>query len=93
MVTQEEIKKIAMLSRLYVADEELDALARDMSDIVAFADQIASVEVEAAPLEDGVGLDALRGDVSEPSPDRAEMLSNAKTSDGEYFVLEVRKRG
>ncbi|MDR2530627.1 MAG: aspartyl/glutamyl-tRNA amidotransferase subunit C [Oscillospiraceae bacterium] len=93
MITTDQIKRIAQLSRLYVADTELDALANDMSAIVAFADQITSAMVESAPLDRGAGLDSLRSDIAAPSPDRAEMLANAKTSDGEYFVLEVRKRG
>ena len=93
MVTKEDIKKIAALSRLYVAEEDLDALAVSMSDILSFADQITAAEVEPAPQDDGYGLEVLRDDISTASPDRSETLSNAKTSDGEYFVLEVKKRG
>jgi aspartyl-tRNA(Asn)/glutamyl-tRNA(Gln) amidotransferase subunit C len=93
VITSAEIKKIAALSRLYVADEEIEALAADMSDIVAFADQIVSAEVSEAPPESGKGLEALRADESTAAPPRADILSNATTSDGEYFVLEVRKRG
>jgi aspartyl-tRNA(Asn)/glutamyl-tRNA(Gln) amidotransferase subunit C len=93
LITSAEIKKIAQLSRLYVADEELDALAADMSAIVEFADQIVSAEVAEAPLEAGKSLEALRADECGESPPREDMLANAKSSDGEYFVLEARKRG
>jgi len=93
LITSAEIKKIAALSRLYIAEEEIEKLAADMSDIVAFADQIVSAEVAETPLEEGKSLDALRADESGNSTAREEILSNAKSSNGEYFVLEVRKRG
>ena len=40
MVTREDVQDIALLSKLFVADEDLDALTQEMANIVAFADTI-----------------------------------------------------
>ena len=40
MVTREDIENIAILSKLFVAEEELDNLTAEMQKIVDFADAI-----------------------------------------------------
>ena len=40
MVTREEIENIALLSKLFVAEEELDGLTKEMDQMIAFADTI-----------------------------------------------------
>jgi aspartyl/glutamyl-tRNA(Asn/Gln) amidotransferase C subunit len=99
MLTKDDIKKIASLSRLYVSDSDLDALATDMSAIVEFANQIAECEISAAERavitenETGSTLSLMREDTATGSPARSTSLAPSATSDGEYFALEVYKRG
>ena len=42
MVTREDVENIALLSKLFVPEEELDGLTESMQKIVDFADQINS---------------------------------------------------
>jgi aspartyl/glutamyl-tRNA(Asn/Gln) amidotransferase C subunit len=96
MITHDELRRIAALSRLNVSDAELDKLAADMTEIVAFADRVSAANVDPAPPDEGFELSALREDVlrneSVAAPDRAALLSNAQTSDGAFFALDTRAR-
>ena len=40
MVTREDVENIALLSKLFVPEEELDGLTKSMQEIVDFADTI-----------------------------------------------------
>ena len=40
MVTREDVENIALLSKLFVPEEELDSLTQSMQDIINFADEI-----------------------------------------------------
>jgi aspartyl/glutamyl-tRNA(Asn/Gln) amidotransferase C subunit len=94
MITHNELRRIAALSRLNISDAELDKLAADMTEIVAFADRVSAANVDAAPQDEGFELSALRDDVPRNADaaafDRSALLSNAKTSDGTYFALDLR---
>lgn len=41
-----DIKKLAMLARIQVPDEELEAVAKDMDSILGYIDQIQKVSVD-----------------------------------------------
>ena len=91
MVTRENVINIARLSKLYIAEEDLDEMTKAMADIVKFADTINNAS------EDGVEFDninnlsnAFREDEVVPSYDRDEILSNANDTDEGHFL--VRKR-
>ncbi len=91
MVTREDVINIARLSKLYIAEEDLDEMTKAMADIVKFADTINNAS------EDGVEFDninnlsnAFREDEVVPSYDRDEILSNANDTDEGHFL--VRKR-
>ena len=47
MITKEEVLDIALLSKLYVPEEQLDALTKDMDSILAFADSINAAGAQA----------------------------------------------
>ena len=40
MVTREDVENIALLSKLFVPEEELDGLTKSMQEIIDFADAI-----------------------------------------------------
>ena len=40
MVTREDVENIALLSKLFVPEEELDGLTKSMQEIIDFADTI-----------------------------------------------------
>ena len=44
MVTHEDVLQMARLSKLYIKEEELDALTKDMDNIIAFAETISAAQ-------------------------------------------------
>ena len=92
MVTREEIANIALLSKLYVPEDELDALTVDMQKMIGFADMISAANVGDTGFDSVSGLqNVFREDEVVQSSDRAEILKNAGGGEDGCFV--VRRRG
>lgn len=92
MVTHEEVLKIAKLAKLSVSDDELEALTKDMSEIIGFADTISAVVSSADSDFDSMNhlSNAFREDVVVPSYDRQEILKNAESQDDGCFLVKKR---
>lgn len=89
MVTREEIMKIAILSKLFVADDEIDKLTEDMSEIISFADTINNAADEGVDFDNINNLsNVLRDDEVKPSLDREKIISNAKDNDEGCFLVK-----
>lgn len=91
MITYDELKKLAALSKLSLDGEDMDALAQDISNILEFADVIAQAAVE---LPDGEADEAgwsLREDILQPSFAAQDILQNAGEQQDGFYV--ARKRG
>lgn len=86
-VSKEEVKKIAVLARLEFGDDEVEALAKDMSRILEFAESIQEIDTEGvAPTTHSVEItDVLRDDVVKESLDRETVLAQAPDADDECF--------
>lgn len=89
MVTKEEIQKIAVLSKLWVSDEELEALTADMQQIIAFADTINAAVDELGDY-DSVGTlkNAFREDVVAPSYPQERILANVDGGEDGFFPVK-----
>lgn len=89
MVTSQEIKKIAALAKLHVADEEIVSLTKEMSEIIKFADEVslAAATADITELEADEG-EALREDITEPSMDSETILMNSSLSGNGFFVVK-----
>lgn len=91
MVTREDIENIALLSKLFVDEKDLDALTEEMQKIVAFADTISSVQVDTGEFDNINNLsNAFRADEVRPSLPVSEILRNAPEQAEDHFL--VRKR-
>lgn len=91
MVTHEDVLAIARLSKLYIAEEELDDMTKAMDDIIKFADTINNAAEEGVEFDNINNLsNAFRADEVVPSYDREEILKNANDIDEGHFL--VRKR-
>ncbi len=91
MVTREDVINIARLSKLYIAEEELDDMTKAMDDIVKFADTINNASEEGVEFDNINNLrNAFREDEVVESYDRDEILKNANDMDEGHFL--VRKR-
>ena len=91
MVTREDVLQMAILSKLYIKEEELDALTKDMDNIIAFAETISAAQCEQTNFDNINNLsNVLREDVVVPSYDREEILKNAESQDEGYFLVKRR---
>ena len=89
MVTREDVLQMARLSKLYIKEEELDALTKDMDNIIAFAETISAAQCEQTNFDNINNLsNVLREDVVVPSYDREEILKNAESQDEGYFLVK-----
>ena len=91
MVIREDVLQMARLSKLYIKEEELDALTKDMDNIIAFAETISAAQCEQTNFDNINNLsNVLREDVVVPSYDREEILKNAESQDEGYFLVKRR---
>ena len=91
MINREDIENIALLSKLYVAEEDLDKLTNDMQEIINFADTINNAEVSGDEFDNINNLsNVFREDVVVPSYKQEERLKNAPEQAEDHFL--VRKR-
>lgn len=89
MVSKEEIMKIAILSKLFVGEDEIDGLTEDMDKIISFADTINNASDEGTDFDNINNLsNVLREDEVIPSYDREKILANAKDSDDGCFLVK-----
>lgn len=93
MIGADEVKKLALLSRLALSEEEVAKLQVEINSIVAYIDTIQKVELPDMP-EGSVYLDSenvMRDDINphETGIHTEELLSQASRRDGQY--LKVKK--
>ncbi|GGE35537.1 aspartyl/glutamyl-tRNA(Asn/Gln) amidotransferase subunit C [Pullulanibacillus camelliae] len=91
-ITKEQIKHVAHLARLTFTEEEVEAFAKDLGDIIGFAEQLNELDTEGIEETTHV-LDitnVLRDDVVRDSLDREEALKNAPAQqNGQVKVPKV----
>jgi len=91
LITLDELKKIARLAKLSLEEDDTDALARDITSILEFANTISEAVVDLPKEEEISGGWNLRDDVVEPSYPPEEILLNAGDKQGTY--IKARKMG
>ena len=82
-VSKEEVKHIAVLSKLQLTDQELEKYTSDLSNIVDFANELSNVDVDGTkPTAHILDIkNVFRKDEEQPSYDREEILKNAPSKD------------
>jgi aspartyl/glutamyl-tRNA(Asn/Gln) amidotransferase, C subunit len=87
-IDRDEAKRIADLAHLEFDEAGLERMAREMTKILSYIDQLR--EVDVAGFESGAPGEAtpLREDVPRPPADRAAVAANAPSfSDDGYFIV------
>ena len=86
MITYDELKKLAALSKLSIDEEDADALIKDISSVLDFADAVAeaTVDLSGDTLEDDGW--SFREDTLMPSMPVEEILHNAGQQQDGFFV-------
>jgi aspartyl-tRNA(Asn)/glutamyl-tRNA(Gln) amidotransferase subunit C len=91
LITREEIQNIAILSKLFIDENELDTLTQDMAQIITFADTINTAVEELEDFEDINNLsNVFREDEVLPSYDRSLILKNVDGGENGYFPVKKR---
>lgn len=88
----QDIKKLALLSRLHVPEGEIDAVITDLQPILGHFEELASLDLSDVPpmMHPDSGIRPLREDEPHVSLPRDTALANApEARDGMFFVPKV----
>ena len=92
MVTREDVENIALLSKLFVTEEELDGLTKSMQEIIDFADTINNAPTDGEEFDDINNLsNVFREDEVVESYDTKEILSNDPEQAEDHFLVRNRE--
>jgi aspartyl-tRNA(Asn)/glutamyl-tRNA(Gln) amidotransferase subunit C len=88
-LTRSDVAKVALLARLQLDDEELNAMTRQLGQIVQYVDQLGDVETASVePMAHAVEVtNVFRPDRVSPSLPRREALANAPRASDEAFLV------
>ncbi len=88
-ISQEEIKKIALLSRLEVREEHMTHMEKELNDILTYVAELNELDLDGVePMAHAVPLQNVwREDVRKPSLDHDLALSNAPEAEDGYFKV------
>lgn len=92
MLTIEEVKKIAMLARIELRDDELEKFQKDLSAILDYVEELKKVDTEGLEIVASVtGLEnVMREDVAVIAENREDIIAGAPdTKDGYYKVKAI----
>ena len=89
--TRAQIEALAALAHLDLQPSEVDAFARQLGDILTYADQVQQVDTTGIPPTASVltGQVSDRADQVRPSLDRDEVLANAPDAAGDAGFFRV----
>lgn len=91
MVTKDEIRHLAILSKLELDESRLDELTEQMAQIVGFADTINAYDGETEEFDNINGLvNVLREDEVRESYPASEILKNADGGENGYFAVKMK---
>ncbi|MEM8756054.1 MAG: Asp-tRNA(Asn)/Glu-tRNA(Gln) amidotransferase subunit GatC [Pseudomonadota bacterium] len=88
-VDKDTVRRVAHLARIEVAEDDLEPLAKELSAILDFADELAEVDVEGVEPMTSVTPMALkrRADVVTEGGIRDEVLANAPDAREGFFAV------
>lgn len=89
ILDNEQVKKVASLARLSLAEHEIEATGRQLTSILDYVHMLNDVDVDGVePMTHPVAQhNVFRADETTDSLPRDAALSNAPKTDGEYFLV------
>jgi len=91
-LTAEQVRHVARLARLHLADDEVATLAQELSRILAYAEQVGEVASDGVPATAHAYplRNVLRPDTPRPSLPADEAVSTApRAQDGRFRVPRI----
>ena len=90
-ISEQEVKKIAELSRLSLTNEELKKRTKDMNNILDYMDTLNEIDTE--DVEELYNVhdmnNSLREDNYESSLDKKDVLANSPNSNSDYIEVPL----
>jgi len=88
-LTREDVRRVAVLARLKLSDDELDRLTDQLGQILGHMEQLEELDTEdVEPMVHAIELqNVFRKDEARESLPREAALSNAPKTDGRYFQV------
>ena len=90
-ISEQEVKKIAELSRLSLSREELKKRTQDMNNILNYMDTLNEIDTENVEELYNVNdiKNSLREDNYESSLDKEDVLANSPSSNSDYVEVPL----
>ncbi len=88
-IDAETVRKVARLARIAEPEDRLEPLARELSGILDWIEQLAEVNTDGVePMTTSVAMKLpMRDDVVTDGGDPARVLSNAPKTDKGFFIV------
>jgi len=88
-ITAAEVSHVANLARLHMSGEEVEAMARQLDDILTYVAKLNELATEdVVPTSHAISIvNAFREDEVLPSLPREKALANGPRQNGEAFVV------
>jgi aspartyl-tRNA(Asn)/glutamyl-tRNA(Gln) amidotransferase subunit C len=88
-LTDDEVRKLALLARLELSDEELAKVRPQLDSILGFVERLSELETEdVEPMTTALDVDnRWRDDVMVPGLSNEQALANAPARDSECFLV------
>ena len=89
MIDREQVRKVALLARLELTDEEEEKFSTQLGDILDYFEQLSELDVtDVPPTTRAIDVsNVTREDNLQPYPNREEILQSAPEQEGEYFKV------
>jgi aspartyl-tRNA(Asn)/glutamyl-tRNA(Gln) amidotransferase subunit C len=88
-ITPQEVSHVADLARLHMSQEEIDTMAKQLDDILAYVAKLNELDTGAiVPTTHAISIvNAFREDEETLSLEREKILANAPQQNSESFVV------
>ena len=88
-LTDDDVRSVARLARLQLANEEIERFTQQLGDILTYVEQLDEIDTEGVePMAHPIELsNVLRADQTRDSLPREAALGNAPQADGKYFLV------
>lgn len=84
-ISKEDVKNIAAMTKLAIADEELESIQKQLSDVLQYAERVQQI-AEEIDIPSNKNINHDRED-SAIVKDSAEILDQAPAHEDNYFVV------
>ncbi len=88
-MSDDDIRKLALLARLELSDDEVRTLGPQLQSILGFVEQLAEVDTDdVEPMTTALEVDnRWRADVVQPGLSHEDALRNSPQCDENYFLV------